>query len=212
MAALKPPPVKGAPKGGGPPKTGAWLKSHKQEAALGAGGIVVAIALYVRSKNAASGSSSGASSTTPATADTTSADLYNALEGQIANLQQGASSGAGQGQTWKGRKVSSSTGATAPSTPATPAAPNVQGYGTTALGGSEYDILGNIGSGQSYSGYEVGGGAPVYFETPGGGNPSTNLSAAQVAGLPAGTEVLTPVSYGGQIGSTAGLSSTKGWG
>jgi hypothetical protein len=204
VAAIKAPPGKAL-------KTGPWLKSHKQEAALGAGGIVVAIALYVRSKNASS-SSSGASSTTPATADTTSSDLYNALEGQIANLQQGASSGAGQGQTWKGRKVAGGATVVAPATPAAPAAPNVEGYGTTALGGSEYDILGNIGSGQAYSGYEVGGGAPVYFETPAGGNPETNLNASQVAGLPAGTEVLTPVSYGGQIGSTAGLSSTKGWG
>jgi hypothetical protein len=76
-----------------PRSTGDWLKTHKQEALLGAGGIVVAIALYVRSKN----SSSSSSSTPPtyAVADTTPTDLssqIDALGQAIANLQPAGSS------------------------------------------------------------------------------------------------------------------------
>jgi Flp pilus assembly protein TadG len=204
----------GTPAAGGTRNFLAWFKTHKQETALGAGGIVVAIALYVRQKNAAAGgsSSSGASSTTPATADTTDADLYNELESQIASLGQQTSSGKRQGQRTGSGTATAATGTTTSTSSSAPSAPPVTGYGETTLGGAAYDVLGDIGSGQAYSGYEVGGGAPVWFETPGGATPETNLSAAQVAGLPAGTEVLTPVAYGGEIGSAPVSSTTKGWG
>ncbi len=83
----------------GSDKTLAWLKTHKQEAALGAGGIVVAIALYMKSRanaaaNSSSSTSSGTLSSTPASvayptgvANTTGTDLYTGLESQISQLQ-----------------------------------------------------------------------------------------------------------------------------
>ncbi len=91
-----------------------WYATHKQEALLGAGGIVVTIALYARSKKASSAASTSAGATSssidPATglpygsaADnaalaaqqgalysqgTTGTDVYNGLENQILGLQQ----------------------------------------------------------------------------------------------------------------------------
>lgn len=84
---------------------GAWLKTHKPEAALGAGGIAVTVllALRARSKNAAGAASGGgvpASSVLPvSTADTTQSDAFNGIEEQVVGLQSAllGLSGAGAG-------------------------------------------------------------------------------------------------------------------
>ena len=76
------------------------------------------------------------------------------------------------------------------------------GYGTTSVGGMSYVNLGTItGAGGAYSGYNVGGGAPVYYLTPGSSTPQVDLTPQAVAALPGGTQVLTPAGYGGAVGS-----------
>ena len=84
----------------GSPKMGSWIKTHKNEAILAGGGIVVAIALYVKSKNASSSSGTAATQSyaNPATvADTTATDAYSGLENQVLGLQQAFLGLAGQG-------------------------------------------------------------------------------------------------------------------
>jgi hypothetical protein len=162
-----------------------WLKSHKPEAALGGGGIVVALVLYERSK---SNSSGGSAATTqsyadPATtADTTGSDAYSGIENQVLGLQQAF--------------LASSTAA-APTTPAAPAAAAgpFTGFGTESFGGKSYDELGNVTNG-IFNGYNVGGDEPVFYDV--NGSLETNLSSAAIAGLPAGTDVLTVAQAGQQ--------------
>jgi len=197
----------GAPKSGSgdgkkSQSTGAWLKTHKQEAALGAGGIVIALALYVRSRNTAGSSSSSSttpsSTVVPATADTTGTDVYSGLEDQILGLQQavlGMTQGAGSGTT--------TTTTTAGGSGGTAGGTTGQGYGAEEVAGQQYDLLGYT-SGHNYTGYNVGNGAPVFYLTPGSNTPQTNLDASAIAGLPAGTELLTPTAYASSIGSSAG--------
>jgi hypothetical protein len=145
-------------------KTVDWLKTHKQEAALGAGGVVVAIALYVRSRsNAASGSSSStagyatpnSSSTYPAGyVDTSSTDLYNGLEGQIVGLQAAIqqASAAQQG------------GTTASATPPAAAVPSdLIPLGDQVLVGSGYSVAGGAGPGGGYGSGVVAGSGGNYF-------------------------------------------------
>jgi len=95
--------------------------------------------------------------------------------------------------------ASTSTSTSAGSTSSTASGP---GYGTVTIGGQTFNLLGYT-TGGNFTGYNVGGGAPTFFQTP-GGSPQTNLTAAQVAALPAGTAVLTPSTYASQIGSTSG--------
>jgi|SRR5271157_1814886 len=167
---------------------GKWLKTHKPEAALGGGGIVLALVLYARSKSSSSSGASGANqSYLPQTGvDTSSTDLYNALEGQIQSLQNAPLPPPGQ---------PGPTGPTGPTgTPApTPAPQAYNGSIFAAPGGGTFDILGTEGANDTYAGWEVGGGAPVdYYYN---GVWGYGLSASQIAGLPAGTEVLTPTQY-----------------
>ncbi|MGA2835499.1 MAG: hypothetical protein ABSF84_02770 [Acidimicrobiales bacterium] len=168
---------------------GAWLKSHKPEAALGVAGIVVAIVLYERSKNGSS-STSAANETyaNPATvADTTDSDAYSGLESQILGLQT----------AFLGQSSSAAAATAASST--TPAVNN--GFGVTQVNGQNYDELGNVSNGL-FNGYNVGGGEPVFYES--GGALLTDLSPTAIAGLPPGTEVLTVAQAGqqGQLSAT----------
>ncbi len=155
-----------------PGKASAWLKGHKTETLLGAGGIVVTIALYVRSKNAAASTSGETVSTEEpsGTADTTDSDLYNGLEGQIGQLQQAV--------TLLG--TTAGTASAAPATPATPAAaagqatqassslpwigPNSLPDNITTGMVSEYGPFEQVGSETNgvYSGDEVAGGVPLF--------------------------------------------------
>jgi hypothetical protein len=171
-----------------------WFKTHKPEAALGVGGIVVAIVLAQRSKKGAgSGGASKATPTSyavPATADTSATDAFSGLENQILGLQSAF--------------VGSQAAKAAPTTPAsTPAASGpFQGFGQQSIGGAMYDELGNVTNGM-FNGYNVSGGEPVFYNV--GGSLLTNLSPSAISGLPAGTDVLTVAQAGqqGQIASTA---------
>lgn len=68
----------------------AWFQAHKTEVMVGGAGIVVTIALYMRSKANSSGAGTTAATQSygnPATvADTTTADLYDNLANQIQGL------------------------------------------------------------------------------------------------------------------------------
>lgn len=200
----------GAPKGGSgegkkPQSTSQWLKTHKQEAALGAGGIVIALALYVRSRKAtgaASSTSTTPSSTVvPATANTTGTDVYSGLEDQILGLQQAVLGMSGAGGAGGTGGAGGAAGGTAGAAAA--AASSGPGYGTEQVGGQGFDLLGYT-SGHNYQGYNVGNGAPVFYKTPGSNSVQTNLDASAISGLPAGTELLTPTAYASSIGSSAG--------
>lgn len=126
-------------------KIGDWLKGHKPEAALGAGGIAVTLFLAYRARQnaAASGSSStssgllggltGSSTAVPvSTADTTSSDAFNGIEDQVLGLQQAVLG------------IQSGTPAAAPATPASttasPAAPT-DPYANEGFQGSGYGVL-----------------------------------------------------------------------
>lgn len=174
-------------------KFGQWLKTHKNEAMLAGGGVVVAIALYVKSQSSSSGSSSTDATEVPATADTTDSDVYNALEGQIESLSGAVSTL--QGLSPGSSSTATSSGAAAAGSSAASSGP---GFGDVSVGGQSYVELGEEGVG-SYYGYNVGGGAPVYYEDPGSTNLQTDLTPEAVAGLPAGTEVLTPSFWGSQV-------------
>lgn len=172
-----------------------WLKGHRVETLLGAGGIVVTIALYVRSKNSSTSGGSGTTASTvepDGTADTTDSDLYNDLEGQIEQL----------GTAVNGLAATAGASTTsAASTTATPAATQAPAAGptslpwigpsslpdniTTAMVG-EYGPFEQVGSETNgvYSGDQVAGGVPLfgqfgtgYFQNFGlAGGPSPNYS------------------------------------
>jgi hypothetical protein len=138
-------------------KTGDWLKTHKQEAALGGAGLVVAIALYVRSKNASSSSGTTTASTgNPATVDdTTATDYYSGLENQITGLQS-ALLGAGT---------------QAPYSPPTNESISGSGYGlpggagdVTSASGATFEELANWNAAQAII---SGGGTVDYEPSPG---------------------------------------------
>ncbi len=145
--------------------TGAWLKTHKQEAILGAGGIVVAIALYMRSRSQAAANSGAAASSlaTPnATStypagyvDTSSTDLYNGLEGQITSLQ----SAIAQASAAQSGGVSPG----GPMIPATPAPSNLVPLSDQVIQGGGYSLAGGAGPGGSYGSGTVQAGSGGYF-------------------------------------------------
>ena len=180
------PPAPAAPKEGASPPN--WLQAHRTEVFIGVGGIVITIALYMRSKNSAAAATSTTPSTSvvPSTADTTQSDLYNGLESQINGLASA---------------VSASTAAQA--APGTAAA-GAPGQGAISVDGAQYVDLGTLGNGGNFYGYNVGGsGAPIFAETPGSSSLVTNMD---LAGLPSGTELLTPESWASQVSATPGAA------
>ena len=179
-------------------KVGQWLKTHKQEAILGAGGIVVTVALYERSH---SSSSTSASSSAPSAAgavptgvayptsvgSTTGTDAASGMESQILGLQSAL-------LALQTQPSSANPGGTAVSPPAAPSAsssPSTSpGFGNTQVGGQSYIDLGTLGP-DSFYGYNVGSsGAPIWYLTP-GGQLTTNDNSQMLASLPPGTQVLT---------------------
>jgi hypothetical protein len=68
----------------------AWFQKHKTELMVGGAGVAVTVALYLRSKANASGTTGTAATTSSylpqTTADTTDTDLYDSLEGQVQGL------------------------------------------------------------------------------------------------------------------------------
>lgn len=98
---------------------GAWYNGHKPEVLMGAAGIVVTVALYVRSKGSAGSSSTTAASTPTSTVtgsalpdtgnygggggDTTGLDeILTQLSGQLTSLQGSSPSSSDSGQVLTG--------------------------------------------------------------------------------------------------------------
>lgn len=181
----------------------AWYAGHKPEALLGAGGIVVAIALYVKQKNAAAGGSSGANPPPSQVISPGTLAPYTGSAGGGPSDMSGIDSilaGLGnqlsqiQGQL-PGPGTSGAGGGGASSVAPTPTP--TYGYGEVPTSRGEMVWLGVTGAGGSTAGdYQVGGGAPVLFG---------NASALSEGGTTqAGVDVYTPVAYAGQVSKQAG--------
>lgn len=87
---------------------------------------------------------------------------------------------------------------TVPSAPAT-SGPKQYGYGQENIGGMNYSLLGietNTG-GKGFYGYNVSGGAPVYFLAPGSTSPTQGPKQ-----IVAGAKVLVPSIYDANISAT----------
>lgn len=205
----------------GPP-LGAQLKNHKTELLVGGAGVVMAIALYVKSK----GSSS---STTPATtttgtgtvvegtsvATTTGTDIYGGLENQILGLQQavlGLSTNKPTTTTPKTPTPNQGKGHHRPGGPTSGAggggaAASTPGISEATFGGEEYDVLGGFEATGKYSGWNVSTDEPVDFTWTGQGTPELGAPPAGATGVVAYTPASTPRS---DIGNhTAGV--VPGW-
>jgi hypothetical protein len=178
-------------------------------------GLAVGGYLIYRMRKASEAASTAASSTT-ASGTSTPTELTPVQSAGTGYTSGGSgyTGGGGSGNTpagyqYQGPGVGTGsigavpTGATAVTSAASaaPAAP-ATGYGTSTFGGVPYITLGTIvGPGGAYSGYNVGGGAPVFYATPGSSNLQTNLTPAAVAALPGGTQVFTPQGYAGAVSS-----------
>lgn len=183
----------------------AWYAGHKPEALLGAGGIVVAIALYVKSRNAAAASSSGTNAPASQVISPGTLAPYTGSPGGSSDM-----SGIDSILAGLGNQLSQIQGQLpAPGTPGTPAAaapaastppaptPTQYGYGEVPTSLGEMVWLGVTGAGGSTGAdYQVGGGAPVYF-----GNAS---SLAQGGTTQAGVDVYVPVAYAPQVSAKPG--------
>jgi hypothetical protein len=94
-----------------------------------------------------------------------------------------------------------STGGTPSSGGGVPGAstPAQSGYGQENIGGTEYTLLGyKTGAGSApYPGYNVGGGAPVFYLAPGSTTPTQGFGQA----VPS-AQVLTPSVYDSWVSST----------
>jgi hypothetical protein len=174
--------------------------------AVGIAGVIVTWLIY---RSRSSTSSTTATTTTPtnttgtvAGASGSGSDPYaDALAGQ----NQQAISGLSQLITSLQSEVSTMQASPAPAPAPAAAAPtpttSSNGFGQTTIGGKVFDILGNVTNGL-FNGFNVGGGEPVYYNTPAG--LETNISPTQISALAPGTQVLTIAQAGqqGQIGAT----------
>ena len=164
-----------------------------------------AVALYVYRKNSSGGSSSSAaqqaaaaqlaaaqqaatySASTPTETLTTAGGTYSGPAGYA----PGSVANPGNTTTTPGTTSTATPGSGGNSTP---------GYGEESIGGQQYVTLGTLNPGGSYSGYNVGGNAPVYFLTPGSTTPLLGgQNGFSIAGAPGGTQVLTPTGYAGAV-------------
>lgn len=146
-----------------------WLKTHKNEAYLGSAGTVVALALYVKSRKAASSSSSGTSESTEmptSTADTTGTDAYNGIEDQVLGLQSAL-----LGLAANGLGGSPTTGPN-PGGPNIPATPDYQmdsvAQGTLGYYGDPSDsAIHDIGGSSEYTPFTDWAGAQSFLSSGG---------------------------------------------
>lgn len=92
-----------------------------------------------------------------------------------------------------------SSSGTAPTTGTNTPSPTLPGLGQITIGNTQYDILGQITGGTpgnaQFSGYNVGGGAPVFF-----GNANAVAQGPQAETV--GSYAYTPSQYGTLIGTT----------
>lgn len=166
----------------------AWFQKHKTEVILGGGGIVVTIALYMRSKanSAASGSTTATqSSAMPlTTADTTNTDLYDALEGQVQGLSTSVAAVTAANQP-KGISASDFSNETATGL-------GVYSAGATSYtdtSGTTYDVIANPGQ---LAQYQAAGDQVYYqpiagtFAPYAGANDTSSTPTQQLVKAPAG--------------------------
>jgi hypothetical protein len=179
----------------------AWYGGHKTEALLGAGGIVVTIALYVKSKNAAAGTSTAATATPststvmPGTEAPDTGSYGNGGGDGVSGLSSILSGLSSQLTNLTGTLSGTGTGGTSPAPAASPT-PTTYGEGIVPTAQGQMVFLGVTGAGGSTSDtYQVSGGAPVYF-----GNAS---SLATGGTTQQGVDVYTPIAYEGQVSAQA---------
>jgi len=198
----------------GKPTASQWIQKHKVEAGAIGVGVVAALALVLRKKSTSTASTSSTASGQPAgtTATTALPTVYPTSGGsgggggdwgsEISTLQtEVAAIEAQMGNPATG--IATGTPVTG-SSPAT-SGPSSPGYGTESINGQQYDVIGYMTGNGQFTGDNVSGGAPTYFDAPSGsdaGNLRTNLSAAQLAAEPPGTTVLVPAAFASQIGTT----------
>lgn len=179
-----------------------WYAGHKPEALLGAAGLVVAVAAYVRSRQQAASSSS---STSPTATPSTS----TVMPGSLAPFT-GSAGGGGSDMTGMSsillqleesisklgdQQAAAPSPVTAPPTPTPSPQTFGQGIVQTALGPMVW--LGVTGAGGSTGAdFQVGGGAPVYFGNAG--------SLAQGGTQQQGVDVYTPVAYESLVSAQPG--------
>ena len=142
------------------------------------------------------------SSTTTSTAATTVPTSGIPAQGSASQIPvyvlqpSGGSSGGSSGGTSKSSGTPNSGGGTPNSGDGTPGATtpteSTAGYGQQMIGGTQYTLLGyKTGGGSApYPGYNVGGGAPVFYLAPGSTTPTQGFGQA----VPS-AEVLTPSAY-----------------
>ncbi len=182
------------------------LWSQHKTLVLAAGGITAGAILY--SFLHRSSSSSGTSTATtfnPSSGSTVSPTQYlvpyTGYYGPNAGTpNNGSTSGAGPTGTSTGTPSSSIPNNPPASTQQTAPSSSQYGFGNVSVGGTQYTLLGvESGSGpQGYSGYNVSGGAPVYFLAPGQQTPTQGTSQAVQ-----GAQVLVPSIYDPNISATA---------
>lgn len=179
----------------------AWIKAHKTAAAVGGVGGAAGLALLVKSrkssKPAAAPTLGTSASPSPGLTgsyafDSSAMDTYNQLSSIISDQNDRIS-------TIQAELAGNAVGQVPPTTGSGVVAPAAQpGFGTIDTSQGEMVILGKEGQTgpQGYSGYDVGGGAPVFY-----GN-ATDLSQGSALALP-GNYVYTPIQYSPLVSSTA---------
>lgn len=204
-------PNSGASSGGG---LSEWVSNHKGLAIGGLLAAAVGAYLLLRSRSSSSSSTQNSTTATPSTlypystgvtGDTNTGDYYAGILNQLNSNSSALSSQLTGLQTALTSAINAGTAAGNPSTGATnngstsgsTAAAATPGYGEINLPGiGESVILGRITSPGNFTGYNVGGGAPVYF---GNANSVAQGSAGEQV---AGNYAYTPVQYSGLVGST----------
>lgn len=188
----------GAPATGGDPK-------KKMQVILIGGAAAAAILLYILKKKGGNSSAAATGQTqagTPeviypsSTSDNQAQDFFDST---MTGIQNGTGITANNIAASQQQLESFIGSNTVPvSTPTTPTAGD--GFGQTTIGGVVYDVLGIETSpgAQGYSGYNVGGGAPVFYDAPGSTTPTQGTDQAVQS-----AQVLVPAIYGSQISATA---------
>lgn len=152
-----------------------------------AGGGVLIYVLVGRNKSAASTQAAAQPSPYPAQYSGGSTPVYIVGSGGLDTGSTGQTTGA-------------SSGVPSAGTPATDTAAPTYGYGSESVGGQNYTLLGieTAKGPQGYSGYNVSGGAPVFYLAPGQTTPTQGSGQA----VP-GAQVLVPSIYDPNISTTA---------
>jgi hypothetical protein len=204
------PPNTTRPSGGGGKGLGDWVTQHKGVAIGGLFVVLVGGYLLIRSRKSSAASSTTQNATgTPATVyptssgitgDTNQGDYYAGILNQLNSNDTALSSQLTGLQTGITTAINGLTSVTNPSTGATntgSASGSQVGEGTIDLPGiGQSVILGQLNSADKVVGYNVGGGAPVYF-----GN--ANAVAQGLQYVQPNNFAYTPVQYESLVSPTA---------